>query len=168
MDHMNDSVLVDLIKYAKHLEQRIKQTQNDIACLQYSDPTAEAEFIPEEESAGVNMQSTASCSTSLEDQDESSCPNFKLLELSVSRLTEHEFQLKVSCQKSSGVSLQLVRALEALNLDITNANMVSVGENVINADFVFKVADENCSTVAPGDLEDKIVKHVKMHGLHFL
>ncbi|KAI5055967.1 hypothetical protein GOP47_0029488 [Adiantum capillus-veneris] len=163
MDHMNDSVLVDLIKYAKHLEKRIEKTQNDIACLQYSDPTAEAEFIPEEESAGVNMQSTAT----LEGEDESSCPTFKLLELSVSRLTEHEFHLKVSCQKSSGVSLQLVRALEALELDITNANMVSVGENVINADFVFKVANENCWTLAPEDLEDKIVKHVNMHGLHF-
>ncbi|KAI5055963.1 hypothetical protein GOP47_0029484, partial [Adiantum capillus-veneris] len=75
---MNDSVLVDLIKYAKHLEQRIEKTQYDIACLE-SDPTAEAhtvdDHLSEEECAGL-----FSCSTSSKAQDESPSPLFKLLE----------------------------------------------------------------------------------------
>ncbi|KAI5055968.1 hypothetical protein GOP47_0029489 [Adiantum capillus-veneris] len=149
---MNDSVLVDLIKYAKHLEQRIEETQNDIARLQ------------SEEFAGVNI--STSCSTSSEAPDESASPSYKLLELNVSRLTEHEFHLKISCRKSSGVSLQLVRALEALHLNISNANVVSVGESALNADFVFKTTDDNCS-LRLCDLEDKIVRHVNMFGLQF-
>ena len=44
----------------------------------------------------------------------------------------HVYNFRIHCKKSSGVIVQLTRALEALQVDILNANVTSIDDHVLN------------------------------------
>jgi UTP:GlnB (protein PII) uridylyltransferase len=54
----------------------------------------------------------------------------------------HVYNFHMHCKKSSGVIVQLTRALEALQVDILNANITSIDNHVLNT-CVVRVSEES-------------------------
>ena len=52
----------------------------------------------------------------------------------------HVYNFRIHCKKSSGVIVQLTRALEALQVDILNANVTAIDDHVLNT-CVVKVSN---------------------------
>lgn len=58
--------------------------------------------------------------------------------MELKRLDDHTYHLRATCQRSPGVLLRLVQALELLGLDVLNANHVSA-QNIIVNNIVIEV-----------------------------
>lgn len=56
----------------------------------------------------------------------------RIVEFEVSQMEEHIYHLRIHCKKTPGVLVQLTRALEALELEILNANISSVDDHILN------------------------------------
>lgn len=61
-----------------------------------------------------------------------------VLQLEVARVEGQVYQLRVCCRRGPGVVAQLMEALEALGLEVLNANLTSFQESIHNT-FIAKV-----------------------------
>ena len=65
---------------------------------------------------------------------------FLLCQLDVCQMDEHIYHFRIHCKKSPGILVQLTRALEALEIDILNANLTSLDDYMLNT----VVVEVNC------------------------
>jgi UTP:GlnB (protein PII) uridylyltransferase len=47
-------------------------------------------------------------------------------------MEDHIYLFRIQCRKTPGILVQLTQALEALNIEILNANLTSVDDHILN------------------------------------
>ncbi|CAK9866925.1 unnamed protein product [Sphagnum jensenii] len=129
------SIVGDAIDYLRELKKEMKDIETEIAELEQKcsksmgieDATAAASAAGSTHTRGLINHVDLGSTVELE------------------RLDDHTYHLRATCQRSPGVLLRLVQALELLDLDVLNANHVSA-QNIIVNNIVIEVKDRKMET----------------------
>lgn len=129
------SIVSDAISYVEDLQKQVDNIQADINALESGKGSSQQ--APCHESDDATTVRRALFTTQFLEH--------RILELEVSQMEEQTYNLRIHCKKGPGVLVQLTSALEALDLEIVNANLTSVNDHVLNT-VVVKVGNGEIMT----------------------
>ncbi|MCO5605992.1 hypothetical protein L7F22_060178 [Adiantum nelumboides] len=121
------SIVSDAITHVRDLQKKVTEIQADIVDLE-----SQKEGVA---TGGSGAEDPRRNKSTVRHQKRIK-QEHRLLELEVSQMEEHIYHLRIHCKKSPGVLVQLTRALEALQLEILNANLSSVDDHILNTAVV--------------------------------
>lgn len=117
------SIVSDAIDYIRDLQKQVDEIESDLVNLKPQKESAAAGDSRAHDPAHMNPVGGNKKKVKQEHW---------IVELEVSQMEEHIYHLRIHCKKSPGVLIQLSRALEALELDIVNANLTAVDDHILN------------------------------------
>ncbi|KAH7447110.1 hypothetical protein KP509_01G091600 [Ceratopteris richardii] len=145
------SIVGDAITYLQDLQKRVKDLQDEIIVLEEDnkrgdgDETHDLHHPVSESAVG------------------SSLPCYKIL-LNVSAIDSKMFTVRVSCPRTDvRMLVQLTKALEAIDLAIVNANVVTVNDHILNTIVVRIHQAEACDAER---LKELIQRSLAAFGIH--
>lgn len=149
------SIVSDAITHVQDLQKRVCEIQADIADLE-----SQKEGVG---TLGSGAEDPRRNELIVRHQKRTK-QEHRLLELEVSQMEEHIYHLRIHCKKSPGVLVQLTRALEALQLEILNANLSSVDDHILNTAVVEL---KNGPAMHTEELRDMALAMVRKFGFFF-
>eukprot|EP00250_Pteridium_aquilinum_P007555 c17243_g1_i1 orf=271-1224(+) len=117
------SIVSDAIDYIRDLQKQVDDIESDIVNLKSQKDSTAAGDSKAQDPKHVNPSG---------DHKKKVRQEHWIVELEVSQMEEHIYHLRIHCKKSPGVLIQLSRALEALELEIVNANLTAVDDHILN------------------------------------
>lgn len=150
------SIVGDAISYVRDLQKQVEEMQADIADLEAFSKAEVSEGLtdPRKGPKGAKIAILAGKKRVMQEH--------RIVELEITQMEEQTFHLRVYCKKSPGVLVQLTRALEALDLEIVNANLTSVNDHIINTIVVEVV---NGQVMKTEDLRKMTLEVIPRFGL---
>ncbi|KAH7431502.1 hypothetical protein KP509_08G052100 [Ceratopteris richardii] len=147
------SIVRDAITYVQYLQKRLKDLQDEIIALEEDNQRGDGEEtydlhhpVPES-----TVGSSPSC--------------YKIL-LNVSAIDLKMFTVRVSCARTDARMLvPLTKALEAIDLAIVNANVITVNDHILNTIVVRILQAEACDAER---LKELIQCSLAVFGIHVL
>ncbi|KAG6555084.1 hypothetical protein Mapa_003119 [Marchantia paleacea] len=154
------SIVGDAIDYVRELQKQVEELQADISDIESTKPTTgpggEESLSSVVEPSAAQGSTAPSSGRSWEEDGHRTCEGKprqemsegpfedtteqKILELDVAKMEEQIYHLRIFCTKGPGVFVQLMQSLEALGLEIRNANLTSFQENLLNT-FIAEIKD---------------------------
>eukprot|EP00250_Pteridium_aquilinum_P008756 c18188_g1_i1 orf=461-1522(-) len=119
------SIVSDAITYVCDLKKQVDDIQADIMDLESQKERDEGATVVVSGAQDLRPSNTVRFKKKVKQEH-------RIVELEVSQMEEHIYHFRIHCKKSPGVLVQLTRALEALELEILNANLSSVDEHILN------------------------------------
>ncbi|KAH7387139.1 hypothetical protein KP509_16G007500 [Ceratopteris richardii] len=118
------SIVSDAIVHVRELQDNVNKVKAEISEL-------ESQKEHRVTLSGTRLEGSR-CKDSMTVHEKISKQKHQLIKLEVSQMENHIYHLRIHCKKSPGVLVQLTRALEALKVDILNANLSSVDHHILN------------------------------------
>lgn len=117
------SIVSDAITYVRDLQNQVDEMQADIGNLKSQKEGVAVVDSRAEDPRGVNAKLCYKKKVRQEHW---------IVKLEVSQMEKHIYHFRIHCKKSPGVLIQLARAFEALELEVLNANLTSVDDDILN------------------------------------
>ncbi|CAM6094922.1 unnamed protein product [Calypogeia fissa] len=148
------SIIGDAIDYVRELQKQVEELQAGISDMEASAAGEEVLSSVVAETSGAQV-SDARCweedgSGNSDDKANGTEDNLsdltaesseqKILELDVSLMEDQIYHLRIFCTKGPGVFVQLMQSLEAIGLEVLNANLTSLQDNILNT-FIAEIKD---------------------------
>ncbi|XP_004492886.1 transcription factor NAI1-like isoform X2 [Cicer arietinum] len=138
-------VLNEAINYTKHLQQRIKELENQNIDKRVKDP---AIFIWKSQASSNKSTTSTYCERNTE----------LLLEVEA-RVLEKEVLIKIHCENQNDIVLKIHELLEKFNLTITTSSILPFGASILVINIFAQMDEENSMTM------DDLVKNLRKHVL---
>ncbi|CAI0430705.1 unnamed protein product [Linum tenue] len=135
------SVLGDAIKYVKHLQEKIKQLEE-----QTKKRTVESVVL-------VKRYHLPAA-----DDDDKGCSDSTLPEIEA-RASERDVMIRIHCEKQPGVLAKVLSEVESLRLSIVNSSVLPFGNSTLDITIVAQM---------DGEFSMKVIELVKNLRLAFL
>lgn len=156
------SIIADAIGYIQSLQKKIKETETHLSSYQ----STRHQYIK-------NNTNQPICSRRIESEevgDYEKSPTksqvqrgFKLLEVDVTKVEGKISLIRMSCKKERGIIMQLTRALDSLQLDISDASHMTLNGYILST-FLTEV--EESELMKENQLRKDIVEAVSNYGFH--
>ncbi|CAL1371944.1 unnamed protein product [Linum trigynum] len=155
------SVLGDAIKYVKHLQEKIKQLEE-----QTKKRTVESVVLVKRYQLPADDDSNSS---SNDDDDDSKskvekagcCSDSTLPEIEA-RASERDVMIRIHCEKQPGVLAKVLTEVESLHLSIVNSSVLPFGNSTLDITIVAQMDGEFSVTVI------ELVKNLRLAFLKFI
>ncbi|KAH7297748.1 hypothetical protein KP509_25G010400 [Ceratopteris richardii] len=152
------SIISDAITHVRHLQSKVDKVQYDI-----DDLKSQEESLVTVKGKHVDIFSMPKNRVSPFQQKKKE-DHHQLLEVEVSQMEGTIYHLRIHCRKSPGVLIQLTQAIEALEMEILNANLSSVDGHILNT-VVLEMKD--MPPMQSEELRNMVLKVIQQYGFSF-
>ncbi|CAI0405419.1 unnamed protein product [Linum tenue] len=125
------SVLGDAIKYVKHLQEKIKQLEE-----QTKKRTVESVVLVKR----YHLPADDDSNSSSNDDDDSKSNVEKAPEIEA-RASERDVMIRIHCEKQPGVLAKVLTEVESLHLSIVNSSVMPFGNSTLDITIVAQVTN---------------------------
>ncbi|CAN0917632.1 Transcription factor bHLH25 [Linum grandiflorum] len=154
------SVLGDAIKYVKHLQEKVKQLEE-----QTKKRTVESVVLVKRCQLPMDEDSnSSSCDDDNNDKskgEKKGCWDSTLPEIEA-KTSERDVMIRIHCEKKVGVVAKLLHEVESLNLSIVNSSVLPFGNSTVDITIIAQMDGEFSMTVK------EVVKNLRLAFLKFM
>ncbi|KAH7443865.1 hypothetical protein KP509_02G053900 [Ceratopteris richardii] len=154
------SILADAVQYVRELKQKVDNMEEEIASLE--EYKMKIVRTPQRHHAAMDGSRKRYAQFSTKSRN---LAHHIVHELDVEKMNDALFYIQIHCMKSSGVLLQLARAIEALDVKIVNASSMSKNDHLINTLMIEVHAKRGLDV---GDVQRAVITSFAKFGIFFM